>query len=43
LVKNPYDNIPYSVNDSEEHRELSAKVARETMTLLKKIRITYYH
>lgn len=33
--KNPYDNIPYSVNDSEEHRELSAEVARETMTLLK--------
>ncbi len=33
--KNPYDNIPFSVNDSEKHRELSIKVARETMTLLK--------
>ncbi|HNZ72618.1 MAG TPA: glycoside hydrolase family 3 N-terminal domain-containing protein, partial [Prolixibacteraceae bacterium] len=33
--KNPYDTIPFSVNDNEKHRELSLKVARETMTLLK--------
>jgi beta-glucosidase len=31
----PYAQIPYSVNDSAEHRELARKVARESMVLLK--------
>jgi beta-glucosidase len=30
-----YQNIPYSVVDSEEHRELALKVTRESMVLLK--------
>ena len=30
-----YQHIPYSVVDSEEHRELARKVARESMVLLK--------
>ena len=31
----PYTQIPYSVNDSEEHRALALEVARESMVLLK--------
>lgn len=31
----PYANIPYEVNDCEEHRLLAAKVARESIVLLK--------
>jgi beta-glucosidase len=31
----PYDTIPYEVNDSKSHRELSVDVARQTMVLLK--------
>ena len=30
-----YAQIPYSVNDSEEHRKLALQTARETMVLLK--------
>lgn len=30
-----YQNIPYSVLDSDEHKELARKVARESMVLLK--------
>lgn len=31
----PYNNIPYEVNDSEEHRQLALETARESMVLLK--------
>lgn len=31
----PYANIPFSVNDSEEHRQLALKAARESIVLLK--------
>ncbi|UCF18768.1 MAG: glycoside hydrolase family 3 C-terminal domain-containing protein [Gemmatimonadota bacterium] len=31
----PYASIPYSVNDSEEHRQLALKAARESIVLLK--------
>jgi beta-glucosidase len=31
----PYSRIPFEVNDSASHRELSMKVARESMVLLK--------
>ena len=31
----PYANIPYEVNDCEEHRMLALETARRTMTLLK--------
>ncbi|SHE37673.1 beta-glucosidase [Fodinibius roseus] len=31
----PYSDIPYSVVDSEEHRELALQAARESMVLLK--------
>lgn len=31
----PYAQIPYSVNDSEAHRQLAARTARESMVLLK--------
>jgi beta-glucosidase len=30
-----YANIPYSVNDSEEHRQLNLRTARESIVLLK--------
>lgn len=31
----PFNNIPYSVTDSPEHRELAKRVSRESMVLLK--------
>ncbi len=31
----PYANIPYEINDCEEHRRLALEAARRTMTLLK--------
>ena len=31
----PYDQIPYSANDSPEHRQLALQAARESMVLLK--------
>jgi beta-glucosidase len=31
----PYAKIPYSANDTEEHRRLAAEVARKSMVLLK--------
>lgn len=31
----PYTDIPYEVNDSDEHRELARKMARESIVLLK--------
>lgn len=33
--KVPYAQIPYEVNDCEEHRELALEMARESMVLLK--------
>ncbi|TFF88696.1 MAG: glycoside hydrolase family 3 protein, partial [Promethearchaeota archaeon] len=33
--KVPYASIPYEVNDSQEHREMALKVARESIVLLK--------
>lgn len=33
--KNPYNQIPYSQNDSKEMRQLNLKAARKTITLLK--------
>jgi beta-glucosidase len=32
---NPYAQIPYSVNDSQPHKELALQTARESMVLLK--------